>query len=154
MTILPVAVISLLLAASAVAQPSDCLPLTPAGTQGGALLPGGMMNVRFGGTSTSPLAIDVYPHADASPRPLAVVLRGGKGTVGQRSSYVGQFVETFGDFPCPTFGKRPQGSQLLEIHVAEFEKFQPPPALLVVQLQYLHVIRLDSELHCSCHLST
>ncbi len=79
------------------AQPKDCLPLTPTGTQGGALLPGGLMNVRYGGTSRAPLALDVYPHADASTRPLAVVLRGGRGTIGQRSSYVGQLVETFGN---------------------------------------------------------
>ncbi len=55
------------------------------------------MNVRFGGTAGTPLSLDVYPHADAVTRPLAVVLRGGKGTIGQRSSYVGQLVETFGD---------------------------------------------------------
>ncbi|BCS35729.2 hypothetical protein TBR22_A49630 [Luteitalea sp. TBR-22] len=81
------------------AQPAakDCLPLKPAGTQGGALLPGGLMNVRFGGSTREPLALDVYPHADTAARPLAVVLRGGKGTVGQRSSYVGQLVELFGD---------------------------------------------------------
>ena len=79
------------------AQPRDCLPLTPTGTQGGALLPGALMNVRFGGTPAAPLAVDVYPHADASIRPLAVVLRGGTGTVGQRSSYVGQLVELLGD---------------------------------------------------------
>jgi len=87
-----------LLAASATvsAQPRDCLPLTPTGTQGGALLPGGLMNVRFGGTESYPLALDVYPHVDAATRPLAVVLRGGRGTIGQRSSYVGQLVETFG----------------------------------------------------------
>ena len=79
------------------AQPRDCLPLTPTGTQGGALLPGALMNVRFGGTTGAPLALDVYPHADAAIRPLAVVLRGGTGTVGQRSSYVGQLVELLGD---------------------------------------------------------
>ena len=78
-------------------QPRDCLPLTPTGTQGGALLPRGVMNVRFGGTSAAPLALDVYPHADAAMRPLALVLRGGAGTVGQRSSYVGQLVELLGD---------------------------------------------------------
>ena len=55
------------------------------------------MNVRFGGTVPYPLALDVYPHADAATRPLAVVLRGGKGTIGQRSSYVGQLVELLGD---------------------------------------------------------
>ncbi len=87
----------LVAARPATAQPKDCLPLTPTGTQGGALLPGGLMNVRFGGTAATPLALDVYPHADAATRPLAVVLRGGKGTIGQRSSYVGQLVETFGD---------------------------------------------------------
>lgn len=83
----------------ALAQPrvADCLPLTPTGTQGGALLPGGLMNVRFSGTERSPLALDVYPHGGNTTRPLAVVLRGGKGTVGQRSSYVGQLVELFGD---------------------------------------------------------
>ncbi len=93
----------------------DCLPLTPDGSQGAALLPGGLMNVRYGGTSREPLRLDVYPHADgpgkpgpsdelgvvpglARPaRPLALVLRGGAGTVGQRSSYVGQLIETFGD---------------------------------------------------------
>lgn len=74
-----------------------CLPLTPRGTQGGALLPGGVMNVRFGGTGATPLSLDVYPHADAATRPLAVVLRGGKGTVGQRGSYIGQLAELFGD---------------------------------------------------------
>ena len=83
--------------AGASAQPRDCLPLTPTGTQGGALLPGALMNVRFGGTTSAPLALDVYPHADAAVRPLAVVLRGGTGTVGQRSSYVGQLVELLGD---------------------------------------------------------
>lgn len=87
----------LVLAGAASAQPGDCLPLTPAGTQGGALLPGGLMNVRFGGTERDPLALDVYRHAGERTRPLAVVLRGGKGTVGQRSSYVGQLVELFGD---------------------------------------------------------
>lgn len=89
----------LLLAAPCMAQgqPRDCLPLTPTGTQGGALLPGALMNVRFGGTASAPLAVDVYPHADAAVRPLAVVLRGGTGTVGQRSSYVGQLVELLGD---------------------------------------------------------
>lgn len=79
------------------AQPNDCLPLTPTGTQGGALLPGALMNVRFGGTAREPLALDVYGHPDQATRPLAVVVRGGKGTVGQRSSYVGQLVEAFGD---------------------------------------------------------
>jgi alpha-L-fucosidase 2 len=88
---------STLLAGGAPAQPTDCLPLLPTGTQGGALLPGAVMNVRFGGTEASPLALDVYPHADRATRPLAVVLRGGTGTVGQRSSYVGQLVETLGD---------------------------------------------------------
>ena len=83
--------------ACASSQPDACLPLTPTGTQGGALLPGALMNVRFGGTSGAPLALDVYPHADAAMRPLAVVLRGGSGTVGQRSSYVGQLVELFGN---------------------------------------------------------
>ena len=34
-------------AQSATAQPKDCLPLTPTGTQGGALLPRALMNVRF-----------------------------------------------------------------------------------------------------------
>ena len=87
----------LALPACASAQPRDCLPLTPTGTQGGALLPGALMNVRFGGTTGAPLALDVYPHADAAVRPLAVVLRGGTGTVGQRSSYVGQLVELLGD---------------------------------------------------------
>src|SRR5688572_8329881 len=77
-------------AGQASAQPRDCLPLTATGTQGGALLPGASMNVRFGGTERSPLALDVYPHAGTATRPLAVVLRGGKGTIGQRSSYVGQ----------------------------------------------------------------
>lgn len=88
---------TLALPALAVAQPRDCLPLTPRGTQGAALLPGALMNVRHGGTNASPLAVDVYPHADASVRPLALVLRGGVGTVGQRSSYVGQLVELFGE---------------------------------------------------------
>ena len=83
--------------ASVSGQPKDCLPLTPTGTQGGALLPGALMNVRYGGVSSAPLALDVYPHVDAAVRPLAVVIRGGKGTVGQRSSYVGQLVEAFGD---------------------------------------------------------
>ena len=78
-------------------QPRDCLPLTPTGTQGGALLPNALMNVRFGGTAAAPLSLDVYPHADAAVRPLAVVIRGGAGTVGQRSSYVGQLVELLGD---------------------------------------------------------
>ena len=88
---------STLLAGGASAQPTDCLPLLPTGTQGGALLSGAVMNVRFGGTEGAPLALDVYPHADRATRPLAVVLRGGTGTVGQRSSYVGQLVETLGD---------------------------------------------------------
>lgn len=83
--------------AQALAQPGDCLPLAPTGTQGAALLPGALMNVRHGGSSTAPLHLDAYPHADASVRPLALVLRGGAGTVGQRSSYVGQLVEMFGD---------------------------------------------------------
>ncbi|WP_396627708.1 alpha/beta hydrolase [Luteitalea sp.] len=83
--------------ASGQPAPNGCLPLTPTGTQGGALLPGGLMNVRFGGTERYPIALDVYPHADAATRPIAVVLRGGKGTIGQRSSYVGQLVELFGD---------------------------------------------------------
>ncbi len=74
-----------------------CPPLTTTGAQGGALLPGGLMNVRFTGRGGPDLALDVYPHADTATRPLTVVLRGGKGTVGQRSSYVGQLVETFGD---------------------------------------------------------
>jgi acetyl esterase len=82
---------------SAAAQAAECLPLTPTGTQGGALLPGALMNVRYGGTERSPLALDVYPHGGGAMRPLAVVLRGGKGTIGQRSSYVGQLVELFGD---------------------------------------------------------
>jgi len=34
-------------------QPRDCLPLTPTGTQGGALLPNALMNVRFGGTAAA-----------------------------------------------------------------------------------------------------
>jgi acetyl esterase len=85
------------LSARAASQPRHCLPLTPTATQGGALLPGALMNVRFGGTATVPLALDVYPHADAAVRPLALVLRGGAGTVGQRSSYVGQLVELLGD---------------------------------------------------------
>lgn len=79
------------------AQRGECLPLTPVGTQGAALLPGALMNVRYGGSVTAPLSLDVYPHADASARPLALVLRGGRGTTGQRSSYVGQLVELFGD---------------------------------------------------------
>jgi acetyl esterase len=73
-----------------------CLPLAPRGTQGAALLPGGLMNVVYGGPPTEPLSLDVYPHADAAERPLAIVLRGGRGTIGQRSSYVGQLVELFG----------------------------------------------------------
>ena len=96
----PATVMLLLLLVAArpvAAQPKDCLPLTPTGTQGGALLPRGLMNVRFGGTTGAPLALDVYPHADAAIRPLAVVLRGGTGTVGHRSSYVGQLVELLGD---------------------------------------------------------
>lgn len=88
---------ALSLAGCANAQPGPCLPLTPAGTQGGALLPGGVMNVRFAGSTSNPLALDVYPQGDATIRPLAVVLRGGAGTVGQRSSYVGQLVELFGE---------------------------------------------------------
>ncbi len=96
-TFVMVLLASLATPVSVSAQSTDCLPLTPAGTQGGALLTGGMMNVRFGGTARTRLALDVYPHTDSATRPLAVVLRGGKGTVGQRSSYVGQLVETFGD---------------------------------------------------------
>lgn len=90
-------VAGLAVATPAAAQSRDCLPLVGSGTQGAALLPGGLMNVRVGGSSSSPLAVDVYPHADAATRPLALVLRGGTGTVGQRGSYVGQLVETFGD---------------------------------------------------------
>jgi alpha-L-fucosidase 2 len=93
----PLLALSMLLADSVLGQPTDCLSLTPTGTQGGALLPGALMNVRYGGTAGTPLALDVYPHADASVRPLAVVLRGGTGTIGQRSSYVGQLVELLGD---------------------------------------------------------
>ncbi len=85
------------LACQAQMRSEDCLPLTPDGSQGAALLPGGLMNVRYGGTSREPLRLDVYPHADGSIRPLALVLRGAAGTIGQRSSYVGQLIETFGD---------------------------------------------------------
>lgn len=92
------AILLLLVAARpAAAQASDCLPLTPTGSQGAALLPGGLMNVRHGGTAVAPLHLDVYPHADASVRPFALVLRGGQGTVGQRASYVGQLIELFGE---------------------------------------------------------
>lgn len=102
MTIRPLrlcgAILLLLVAARSVAaHAKDCLPLTPTGSQGAALLPGGLMNVRHGGTTGAPLHLDVYPHADASVRPLALVLRGGQGTVGQRASYVGQLIELFGD---------------------------------------------------------
>ena len=105
-------VLLLLSSAGAHAQPKDCLPLTPTGTQGGALLPRGVMNVRFGGTAAAPLALDVYPHADAAIRPLALVLRGGTGTVGQRSSYVGQLVELLGDagYVVATADYRSQGA--------------------------------------------
>ncbi|HTV02808.1 MAG TPA: hypothetical protein VMF13_19820, partial [Luteitalea sp.] len=95
--ILAIAVVLLLSRREAVAQSRDCLPLTPTGQQGAALLPGALMNVRFGGTSQTPLALDVYPHVDGATRPLALVLRGGRGTIGQRGSYVGQLVEAFGD---------------------------------------------------------
>ena len=94
--LLPLVWLSCLLGC-APAQAEPCLPLQPRGTQGGALMPGGLMNVRFGGTARTPLALDVYPHADSAMRPLAVVLRGGRGTVGERSSYVGQLVELFAD---------------------------------------------------------
>jgi acetyl esterase len=88
----------LLVAAYSGAGATDpCSPLAPAGTQGGALLPGGLMNVRYADVASGPLAMDVYPHADGAERPLAVVLRGGRGTVGQRSSYVGQLIELFAE---------------------------------------------------------
>ena len=90
-------VASLAIAVPAAAQSRDCPPLVGSGTQGAALLPGALMNVRVGGSRSAPLAVDVYKHADAATRPLALVLRGGAGTVGQRSSYVGQLVEAFGD---------------------------------------------------------
>lgn len=90
--------IVLVFAAGCVAGAADpCLPLTPRGTDGGALLPGGLMNVRYGGSDARPLAFDVYPHADDVRRPLALILRGGSGIVGYRSSYIGQLVETFGE---------------------------------------------------------
>jgi acetyl esterase len=54
------------------------------------------MNVRYGGRDAVPLFLDVYPHTDDARRPLAVVMRGGRGTTGQRSSYVGQLIELFG----------------------------------------------------------
>ena len=82
--------VGLAAAAPAAAESRDCLPLVGSGTQGAALLAGATMNVRVGGSPSAPLAVDVYPHADAATRPLALVLRGGAGTVGQRSSYVGQ----------------------------------------------------------------
>jgi acetyl esterase len=96
--VLAVSILAALAGASpAAAQSRDCLPLVGSGTQGAALLAGATMNVRVGGSPSAPLAVDVYPHADGATRPLALVLRGGAGTVGQRSSYVGQLVETFGD---------------------------------------------------------
>ncbi len=52
------------------------------------------MNVAYDGGA---MDLDVYPHADDAVRPLALVLRGGNGTVGQRSSYVGQLIELFGN---------------------------------------------------------
>jgi alpha-L-fucosidase 2 len=97
-----VTVLLALVAMPACTHAQECLPLTASGPLGGMpvpgpLLPGALMNVRYDGTSSAPLALDVYPHADNAVRPLALVLRGGRGTVGQRSSYVGQLVETFGD---------------------------------------------------------
>ena len=100
---------SLVVTAQAHAQVCPPLTPTPYATQGGALLAGGLMNVRYGDPPPSgplpagaaptwvDLALDVYPHADTAARPLALVLRGGRGTVGDRSSYVGQLVESFGD---------------------------------------------------------
>jgi acetyl esterase len=86
-----------LIAAAGTANAQDCAPLQPSGSQGGALLPGALMHVRYGGADASPLALDVYAHGGRDERPLAVVLRGGAGTIGQRASYVGQLVELFGD---------------------------------------------------------
>ena len=105
--------------ACAWAQPPACLPLTPSGTQGGALLPGGLMNVRASGTTAAPLALDVYPHTDAATRPLALVLRGGRGTVGQRSSYVGQLVEAFGEagYVVATADYRSDGAEVADADV-------------------------------------
>ena len=74
-------VASLAIAVPAAAQSRDCPPLVGSGTQGAALLPGALMNVRVGGSRSAPLAVDVYKHADAATRPLALVLRGGAGTV-------------------------------------------------------------------------
>lgn len=94
----PLALVLLICVTGCAADAAEpCLPLQGRGTQGGALLPGGLMGVRYGGSSRAPLALDVYPHADGSVRPLAMVLRGGRGTVGQRSSYVGQLVELFAE---------------------------------------------------------
>ncbi len=95
----PLALALALLTTAAGCARGTCPPLSPSDVQGAALLPGGLMNVPYDGLPYhgDTRALDVYPHADEAVRPLALVLRGGAGTVGKRSSYVGQLIELFGD---------------------------------------------------------
>ncbi len=88
-----IVIVVLMVAVSLTACARECPPLEASGNQGAALLPGGLMNVSYG----EGRALDVYPHGDDAARPLALVLRGGAGTIGRRSSYVGQLIELFGD---------------------------------------------------------
>src|SRR5215813_14617600 len=63
----------------------------------------------------------------------------GKECPALRLSY-DEFVEAFGDVVRPTFGKRLQTRQSLEVLIGQFIKRKPALELFVIELQNLHVI--------------
>ena len=77
--------------------PCDDITLPARG--GAHMLPGTYIDVPYARRDDGPLHFDLFRHADDAARPTAVVLRGGEGrsTIGERTSFVGQIVETLAD---------------------------------------------------------
>lgn len=77
--------------------PCGSLVLPPPG--GAHMLPAAHVGVPYATRGRQTLAFDLFLHADTAARPTAVILRGGAGdtTVGERTSFVGQAIETMAD---------------------------------------------------------
>lgn len=79
-------------------QPS-CTDLDLPDPGGAHVLPGTRIGIQYARRNGEPLRFDLFRQADDTPRPTAVLLRGGDGmaTVGERTSFVGQIAETMAD---------------------------------------------------------
>jgi len=93
------ALVTLCVAGCGTPAPMPCSPLDLPRRGGPHILPGSYVGVPYATGGDRTLRFDLFLHDDSAPRPTAVILRGGDGetTIGERTSFIGQAVETMAD---------------------------------------------------------